>query len=275
MQRGWHMILTHSVFVSICAGALCVQSYHLMSRPVHWPLCLAVSCFTLAGYNVYWLISKFHFSSQSLLRVLLQQPAHGAFFFLGTVTGVTLIVSYPVTFPWLLITAVIGGMYALPLLFSISGTRLPVPGVVKTVLLAVVWTIATVLVPLADSEDASALISLLLIRFFFIFMLNIIFDVGDAANDRQLNLRTLATDSSSRNLYGWMAFSIGIYTTAIVYSVWHFLPVLTGVVLWSMVLPVAMLFRKAFSKQSYHFYYLYTDGLMLCSAVATYLAGIV
>lgn len=63
-------------------------------------------------------------------------------------------------------------------------------------------------------------------------------------------VRTLATDSSSRNLYGWMAVSIGIYTTAIVYSVWHFLPVLTGVVLWSMVLPVAMLFRKAFSKQS-------------------------
>ncbi|MBX2939098.1 MAG: hypothetical protein KF880_03385 [Ferruginibacter sp.] len=274
MQRWWHILLTHSIFVSLCAGALCVQSFHLMNVPVNWHLCLSIGCFTLGGYNLYWMISTFHFSARSLLQVFFNQPLHTTLFFLGTIAGIGFILPYPNAYPWLFATVVAGCMYALPLFISHSGISLRVPGAVKTILLAVVWAIATVWVPLSANEFSWALIPLLFLRFSFIFMLNIIFDVGDAANDKQLNVRSLVTDNPIQRIHFWMGITICMYALAVVCFVWLSLEVLTGVFLLLLLWPVVVLYKKAFSKQLYHFYYLYTDGLMLCSAVATYLAGI-
>lgn len=274
MHRGWRILFTHSVFVSVCAGALCVQSFLLTNLPIHWPLCFSVSAFTLGGYNLYWLISKQHFSARSIQQVLRAEWLHGLLFFAGTLTGIGLALPYQASYIWFLITALLGGMYTIPLFRYTSKLTLRVPGSVKTILLGLVWTVATVMVPLPGEVSTSSLWFLCVMRFAFILMLNIIFDVGDAANDKALQVRSLATDVQPKAIHLWMGAACIVYFLTVFFWMWLSLPYLLGLALWVWLWPIVVLYRKAFYRQSYWFYYVYTDGLMLCAAVATYLAGI-
>ncbi|MES2621130.1 MAG: UbiA family prenyltransferase [Bacteroidota bacterium] len=65
-------------------------------------------------------------------------------------------------------------------------------GLLKTVFVAIVWSVTTVVVPLGDSfVETDVMIFLLLRRFLFILALTIPFEIKDMVGDREHNLKTI------------------------------------------------------------------------------------
>lgn len=272
MKRLGYFIFSHSIFVSICAAALTYQTYLLFHVVPKFWICMMVFCFTLAGYNAYWLISKHHFNKQSWFSNIRQLKDHVGLILLGSITGLIISLLYVHSFISFIITALFSLMYCLPLIDPFSSMVRKIHGWLKMVLLAIVWTCATVLIPLSDTVLFSPEMSwIMLHRFCFILMLNIIFDVGDVNNDRKLNIYSFATENSKARIITLMVFVSVIY----IISSWIMQKEeyrnTISVPLILLVLPIWYLFLKSFREKSYLFYYGLTDGMMLCSAVLIYL----
>lgn len=105
-------------------------------------------------------------------------------------------------------------------------------------------------------------------------MLCIIFDSRDINVDKIHALRSLATDVSRKTLFVLMAivfiaylaagFSLRYYFDDTAQLVAFFI---TGIITW-------LVYRLSLKKQNYFFYYFVVDGLMLFSAIATFVASI-
>lgn len=273
MKRFWHFVLSNSFFVSLCAGAMTFQTYQLLNLTVDYSICIAISLLTLSGYNLYWLISKQHFGNVHFHQLIWRQKVHASLFLLASIAALILIIPITHIHVWIGVTALFGMLYALPLLQNVFHSLIFKIGAFKTILLAIVWTMATVVVPFADKPFNAAFVFFCLHRFTFIFMLNIIFDVGDATQDRQRNVHSLVTDSTPKGLLRWFVITMVLYVLATVALI-NNISFLQVIVLITMLIPIWVLYQKAHRQQPYHFYYVYTDGLMICSALATYLAGI-
>ncbi|HSZ71232.1 MAG TPA: hypothetical protein VK750_01065 [Cytophagaceae bacterium] len=92
------------------------------------------------------------------------------------------------------IVAVLALAYALPLFTKSTGLR-HLPGL-KTFLVALVWTLSTVLIPVVESGVAFAplvLKGLLIKRFILLFTLALVFDIRDEQTDKENELHTIAT----------------------------------------------------------------------------------
>lgn len=272
MKRLGHFIFSHSIFVSFCAAALTYQTYLLHHvAPVFW-ICMMVFSFTLAGYNAYWLISKRHFNKQSWIYNFRVHKGHLAFILIGGIAGLILSLLFVHSTIPLAITALFSVMYCLPLIDPFSSMVRKMHGWLKMVLLAMVWTCATVLIPLSDNNLFTPEIGwIMLHRFSFILMLNIIFDVGDVTNDRKLNIYTFATENSRVKIITLMALVSVIYlsSTLIMQERTHWNAI--SLPLIALLMPIWYLFLKSFREKKYLFYYGITDGMMLCSAVLIYL----
>src|SRR4051812_49049122 len=62
-MRWLHFIFSHSIFISVCAAALCFQTSLLFNISPDINIYLLVFFSTLCSYNFYWLLSKLHFTT--------------------------------------------------------------------------------------------------------------------------------------------------------------------------------------------------------------------
>jgi hypothetical protein len=143
-------------------------------------------------------------------------------------------------------------------------------------LLAFTWTYVTAFIPLQKTYLFLDNADLFIItrRFLFMFMLCIIFDSRDIAVDKLRGLHSLATDLSPATL------QLLIYSVFIVLFGTNLLSTSYGVTVYQsialQVSTIALLVVYFYStrKQGYLFYYFLVDGLMLFSAMATFIASI-
>ena len=270
-------ILSHSIFVAVCAGALCWQTVVLLGLGEDRYLYAFVFFATLCSYNLYWLISRYFFrpTGTSISQMISGAPVQVALFLVsacGTVifyfkSGLMLIEVLP----------------AVLLTLVYSGQLIPLPqfrftrkaGILKTILLAFTWTYVTTFLPIIHLQlqlnDAS--IFIITRRFLFMLMLCIIFDSRDIAVDKIRGMRSLATELSSQTLRLLIFIIFGILflsnflSTRILISIPHMVAL--------QVTTIALLVTYYYStkKQGYFFYYFFVDGMMLFSALATYIAG--
>lgn len=232
---------------------------------------------TLCSYNFYWILSKYAFNPSVSLPVFMRQEMPGVILLAFAVTGLSACfflsgLSLKFIWPAVLFTL----LYALPLL--------PLPllqftrraGVLKTTLLAFTWTYVTAFVPMQKAVHLLTGAELFIIsrRFLFMLMLCIIFDSRDKAVDKLRGLHSLATDLSPG------IFRILVILIFFILFASNFLFRYYGVSLPQTIAlqlsTVALLTAYCYStkKQGYFFYYFFIDGLMLFSALATYVASI-
>ncbi|MFZ1453462.1 MAG: hypothetical protein WAT20_12225, partial [Ferruginibacter sp.] len=167
-------------------------------------------------------------------------------------------------------------IYAVPLLPfpDLKFTRKA--GVLKTILLAFTWTYVTVIIPLEKDYGLlnSTDIFIITRRFLFMLMLCIIFDNRDKEMDKIRGLRSLATDLQP------LMLRILIYLIFVLLFISNFFFRNYGITLpQSIALQVSTLALLAVyfysnKKRSYLFYYFFVDGMMLFSALATYIASV-
>ena len=275
-MRFLHFILSHSIFISLCAVSLCYQTYTLLHIDSNIIVYAFVFFATLSSYNFYWLLSKYRLSnfisipdfvSINFSYLLLVGFAGAGMFFC--------LYLLPSLINYAAVAVLLTLLYSLPLWPSFRySVILRKAGFLKPVLLAFTWSFVTTIIPAAPvlSSSSATVISLLTARFFFMFLLCIIFDRRDANVDKINGLHSLATDVSRHILKTLMVLAFVIFIAAGLLFRYYFNDnaqliafFITGILIW-------WVYRASLKKQGYVFYYFVVDGLMLFSAGATFIA---
>ena len=272
-----HFILSHSIFIAVCAVALAFQTAQLLKLDVNLFVYGFIFFATLCSYNFYWILSKLSFAQKKDIPGLLKKETSGYLLLLISAIGLLycfLQSAIPLHF---VVTAVLLTiLYAVPLLpiSFLQFTRKA--GVLKTILLAFTWAYVTVIIPLQKDYWVLDNADLFIItrRFLFMLMLCIIFDNRDKEIDKIRGLHSLATDLKP------VIFRFLIYLIFALLFISNFFFRYYGITLSQsialQVSTIALLVVYFYSnkKQGYLFYYFFVDGMMLFSALATYIAGI-
>lgn len=276
-MRWLQFILSHSIFIAICAVALCYQSYSLLNIQPDYFIYSLVFFSTLCSYNFYWLVSKYSFAKPGKGKDFFNNNKSYIILFLTSGLGMSVsMYLVPGVFPYLLVGLFLTLLYSLPLWpfqFSIKFRK---AGFLKTTLLAFTWAYVTTFLPLALVKDLQVmpLVLLLLGRFFFMLLLCAIFDMRDMKVDKMHALHSLATDISQRLFKVLMMVIFLLYLlmgTILRYEL-HDPPqfvalLITGLAVW-------FVYRFSLKPRDYIFYYFIVDGMMLFSAFTTCVADL-
>ncbi len=274
-MRWLHFILSHSIFISFCALALCFQTILLLHFTAEAPLYYFIFFATLSSYNFYWLISKYSFSRIKPLQNFLIKNLSYTFIFLLAGLGMAVSIYFmPYAYGYVLIAIALTFLYSLPLWPIKMSGWVRKAGFLKTGLLAFTWAYVTVIIPAIPvlSLEFWPVITLFVARFLFMLMLCLIFDMRDMTVDKIHGLHSLATDLSRRNLNKLMLIAFLLYVGAGFFLRMYFKDnaqvfafAVTALMIWGV-------YRMSLKKHGYFFYYFLVDGLMLLSAGATFIA---
>jgi 4-hydroxybenzoate polyprenyltransferase len=277
MKALFHFILSHSIFISFCAAALALQTLLLLSHPINIYLLAFIFFATLSGYNAYWISSKVFFNRYPSFSSFVK--GNGSSLIVIAIALIGMVVCFDhlhLVMYNIITTLVFLCLYAVPLipLRQLQFTRKA--GFVKTILLALAWTMATTLIPLQIpiTEMQSPALLIFVMRFLFMLMLCIIFDKRDAAIDKIRGLQSLATDMRPALLN----FLIGIVLLAYVLTtcLLHYYGIDTLNIIMLIVMAAFTLWAyvSSFKRTDYIFYYFIVDGLMFLSGLLTVLVSI-
>ena len=268
---------SHSFFVSLCAVALCYQTMALLGLEIEYSIFLLVFFSTLSGYNFYWLICKWHFADAKTLRTFLLSERPTLLIIVLSMLficyGIFLV---PAAFFWVILASSLTLLYSLPLWTIKKPAFIKKAGFLKTTLLAFTWSMVTVIFPLLPQLIfvSTQVKWLFAIRFLFMLLLCIIFDTRDAKIDKMNSLHSIATDVSPAKI------RLLIYSIFILYVGAVFFWALGGgnerqaIVLMLTGLLTFVVYILSIKKRGYYFYYFLVDGMMLLTAIATYVATI-
>lgn len=275
-MRLLYFLLSHSIFIAICAVALCFQTALLLHINLTTWLYSFVFFSTLCSYNFYWLLSGFAFSGQPVKLFLKKYQTNIIVFFIAVIGLLFSLPHISNLLPVIILGLFFTLLYTIPLLpFKVLHFARKA-GLLKTLLLAFTWAFVTVYIPYKQVSTASTLTLLLLFnnRFLFMLMLCIIFDARDTKVDKIRGLQSLTTLVTSVTIrYIMGAVFIAYIINGVVFRTYYNEPMqiiallVTGIV-------AAVVYFFSLKKQGYFFYYFLVDGLMLFSAIAAYVASI-
>ena len=276
-MRWLQFILSHSIFIAFCAVALCFQTSQLLLLNTSLYIYGFIFFATLCSYNFYWILSKISFAKQNAVAGILKKETAG--FGLLFVSAAGLIFCFfrsylPLDF--VLTAFALTVIYAIPLLpiAFLRFTRRA--GVLKTALLAFTWAYVTAFLPMQKIYAVLDNADLFIIsrRFLFMLMLCIIFDNRDIVIDKMRGLHSLATDLKPAVLKILIFFIFGLLFTSNFFYKDYGISLYQSIALQISTLALLIVYFYSAKKRSYLFYYFIVDGMMLFSALATYIAGI-
>ncbi len=270
-----HFILSHSIFIAVCAVAMAFQTSLLLKLPLSIYGYGFIFFATLCSYNFYWIISKASFTGTFSLSALLKKEIKGiSILFLSAIGVIFCLYLHPLPAEFIITAFLLTCLYALPLLPFRVLYFIRRAGVLKTFLLAFTWAYVTVFMPLQktyallDSADMFVFTR----RFLFMLMLCIIFDNRDKAVDKIRGLHSLATDLRPQHLKMliYLIFIV-LFGTNFLFS-FYGISFSQSIALHISTLALLAVYFLSIKKQGYLFYYFFVDGMMLFSALATYIA---
>jgi len=279
LQPAFDFLLFSNVFMSLCAVAQGLLTFHLIgSKPVYPALGLLFTS-TLAIYNFSILISKPKQHEKSPYRRVRWFFSH--YRLMVTFTIVSILSLIPLFFListgskiLMIFLAILSFCYGLPL-FTIGEQKFGlrnIPGL-KLFMIALVWTMSCVLLPVLESQAAHlSVISMrdttLLIakRFLFIAAIAIPFDIRDLFEDKQFGLKTIPVAWGEKNAYLFCQVLLAGYLVLL------FLFRNTGFStdFWALTLVVILtgwlIFKSKWEKNEYY-YFFYLDGVLILQYV--------
>lgn len=276
-MKWFHFILSHSIFIAVCAAALAFQTTQLLQLEYNLFIYGFVFFATICSYNFYWILSKSSFARRISVPKIIKNESTNILLFLAAAAGMLCCLfqsGLPIRF---VATAVL-----LTVLYSIP--LLPFPflhftrraGVLKTILLAFTWAYVTAFIPIQKSylllDNADLFI--LTRRFLFMLMLCIIFDNRDKAVDKIRGLHSLATDLKPAVLKILIYFIFVVLFTSNFFYKDYGITLEQSIALQVSTLVLLIVYFYSAKKRSYLFYYFIVDGLMLFSAFTTFIASI-
>ncbi|MBP6431787.1 MAG: hypothetical protein KA319_08475 [Ferruginibacter sp.] len=226
---------------------------------------------TLFSYNLYWQLSK-----QSIF--LFSKKESGTYISLALyfLLMIVCVIQSPLKFRVLYPAIILNGLYILPILPFKQLSFLKKFGFAKTFLLAFTWAYVTIVLPLNKPFLYLNNAKLLLFcnRFLFMLILCIIFDSRDILVDKIKGMHSLATDIKPKilKIITLICFALLLFTNYGLHQHGLYLP--HNIALLIAIVALAILYYLSFKKRGYLFYYFFVDGMMLLSAILTYLASV-
>lgn len=258
--------LFSNIFISVCASAMAAETYFLLHAGIDWLFIAFVFSSTLALYNFPIFIpgnfssqdSERHvwvFANRKLLLLLC--------LFAAAASGI-LLLFFPGKFIfWFTPVALLAMAYFFP------RTQLRGIAVVKTFVVAFVWTCTTAVFPLLlssgfdryDFNGANG--TVLLQNFLFIFPLCLIFNVRDIESDRKAGVRTLPVIYGVKFTIAVCLIFLAAFTGLVIFSS-ALEDVRTGLLLSGLLSAILILFAS--EKRSDIYYTFWVDGMILIQA---------
>lgn len=275
-MRWLKFFLSHSLFVSCCAYALCYQSYLLLKIPVDFSICTMIFYATLGSYNFYWGLSKWSFERKREISFSTYY-IHVFFLFISAIALLFYISLLPELLPYIVIATLLTVLYCLPLLNVKRKSRVINMGFLKTGLLAFTWTFVTVMFP-AHSMLFShywLIAFIFLSRFLFLLILCIIFDLRDVNIDQLHGLHSIATGLEKQSVSKLILAIFIVDMLMLLFCSSIFIEIRQRYVLMATgILSICCYLLATIKDRNYYFYYFLVDGLMLFSAFASYIVTI-
>lgn len=272
-----HFILSHSIFIAFCAVAMAFQTSLLLNLSLSIYLYGFIFFATLCSYNFYWILSKASFTQSNAFYLLLKKQIIGLLIlFLSAIGLIFCLIKKPLPIELIFTSVLLTCLYALPLLPLPAFYFIRRAGFLKTVLLAFTWAYVTVFIPLQKTYLVltGADYFIFTRRFLFMLMLCIIFDNRDKAVDKIRGLHSLATDLKPAHLKIIIGLIfIILFGTNFLYS-YYGITFYQSIALHISTVTLLAVYFFSTKKQGYLFYYFFVDGMMLFSALATYIASI-
>jgi len=272
-----HFILSHSIYIAICAAAMCFQTILLLQILVDSWLLGFVFFVNFFSYNSYWLLSKKIFGSVFYQQVFFRKERIKIALLAVYATGLLICYlrsSLTINLIWPAVALNI--LYAMPLLpFKVLSFTKRI-GFLKTILLAFTWMYVTGFLPLQKTVDSLTGIemALFLNRFLFMLFLCVVFDNRDASIDKIKGLHSIATDLKPAAVK-FLVLILFVLLTGSVYFLRYFgMNLEQAFALLISALAVGYIYYLSLQKRGYFFYYFFVDGLMLFSTLAVYVASI-
>ncbi len=195
-KKLFHFLLFGSIFIAICAVAMCIETNILLKLPLNSiGFYLFVFGATLVQYNLHYVSKtaaidgspRLHWSRH-------QQKTHYILITLGTAMIIYGLITFPLHhYIVLMILGAASFLYSFPFLPAKNGRkRLKDFGLLKIVTLSLMWTLVTVWFPVNRMPfDITAFLFVFGKRFIFIFILCLVFDIRDAVVDSKHGIRTM------------------------------------------------------------------------------------
>jgi len=217
-------ILYTSVFAGLCAVALCVATERLITGflpPGMSPLHVFIFGCTLVVYNAHFLLRKFSPNiSDRYAWTARNSVWHYVVFLTGAIASGISIFFLPLDI-WIacVVLGALSFTYTLPLL-PFNKTRIRDLGWLKILTLTLVWTIVTSVLPLLYYEQSLLDYPFeILLRFVFMFVLCVAFDIRDMQTDRAREIFTLPNLIGAENSY--KLINVGIVVFLVLSVVQH------------------------------------------------------
>ena len=261
-------ILFSQLFIAAGAAAQTAFTYQLIGQAIDLHVVALVFFATLALYNLSMVLSNPGKKPSSLLKRVQWMSKHqhlcSSFTLIGGLSTLCLSFFLSATAQVVLASlALISIAYSLPLL-PFRGERVSlrnIPGL-KLILIALVWSLSTTLLPIVNSPaslSAGTLWILLTQRILFFMAIAIPFDVRDIYQDSIYSLKTIAValgkQKSQYIAHLSLAVSSAIWWHLSSYSVGLLIPI---IVVWG----VAAWCIQTADKQKELFYFIVLDGLL-------------
>lgn len=272
VRSGVRVLLFSNLFIAICAIALVEASYLslypiLQTVPVTVVTVVFFSVLFIYNYNV---IFQGEFVVNSARKLWMSYHRKGLTFLsilsllISLISSLFLSVSSIVLLVHLFAIAI---MYGLPFrLFNnkVALRRIPL---LKPFLIAYVWSITTVLLPVFENSGAlfsEKVLWLLLQRFLFILALVLPFDIRDHAVDRNENILTipLLLGVERTKILICLLFAVNLIISLFLQSGW----VVIGSKFFSYLVAMVIIVKVEEAKDDYY-YTLGVDGIMLLYCV--------
>jgi 4-hydroxybenzoate polyprenyltransferase len=217
LRHAVDFILFTSSFTALCAVTLCMATERLFMgyvpvifSPLHF---FVIGC-TLLVYNVHYLIKK---SSVALSDQYAWVQKHKYWNYAFLITGLCLCGYFvfqlsPPVWQACIVLAAFSFAYSLPVLPFKNKHRLKDFGWLKIFLLAGIWTVVTAILPMLYwQQSIQAYPYEIVMRFIFLFILCLAFDIRDQQVDLEAGIFTLPNKIGLLNTYSLISVLVLLF----------------------------------------------------------------
>jgi len=229
MKKFFHFLIDTNIYISIAAVFLTIATQIQLGLNPQWhPYLFIIFFATLFEYNLHRLITVI------TNKEALESDKHnwvkenlGWFYFLVFISVLGLITAILLAKHEVLMAltpiAIITIAYSLPIFKTKKNVlRLREIPLIKIFLISIVWSAATILLPIIQSDirfNTGDILAMLTERFFFILAITIPFDIRDIEADQGVGLKTIPL------MVGKKAALLISYTALLIFmiiSIWHY-----------------------------------------------------
>ncbi|HEY0895744.1 MAG TPA: hypothetical protein VGE15_04275 [Sphingobacteriaceae bacterium] len=283
VRQGLDFLLFSNIFIAVCAVAQAMVTYQLLgARPDEHVLAI-LFCSTLSLYNFSIFLSKPRDPAASRFRRVRWIFSH--YRLMITITLIAILSVIPL-FLFLSMTAklllvflaFVAVAYNLPV-FSVHDKKFSlrnIPGI-KLFLIALVWSLSAVLLPILELESNQIVVSsrdtILLVakRFLLVAAITVPFDIRDLFQDKHYELKTIPVLLGERRAYLFCQFLLMAYVAMLFLFTRDF--GLNFVALTLTAVLAGWLIFKSDLKKNEYYYFLAIDGVLLLQYVLLSFAG--